>query len=791
MKFSESWLREWVDPPLDTDQLAALLTMAGLEVDAVEPAAPPFSGVVVAEVLSAEPHPDAEKLRVCRVNTGKGDPLQIVCGAPNARPGLRVPLATVGALLPGDLKIKNARLRGVESSGMLCSARELGLSEESGGLLALPGDAPVGEDIRSYLSLDDRIIEVDFTPNRGDCLGIEGMAREIGALTGVDVRPLETVAIEAAILDEFELIVAARDACPRYLGRVIRGVNPSAATPLWMRERLRRGGMRSIAPLVDVTNYVMLELGQPMHAFDLARLRERVEVRYASADEKLVLLDGGELTLDESTLVIADADKAVALAGVMGGIDSGIGPETRDLFLEVAYFSPEAIAGRARRYGLNTDSAYRFERGVSPALQRRAMERATALLLAIVGGTPGPVTEFVHDAGLPVRNAIRLRETRIQRLLGMAIPRDQVSAILTRLGMKLDAADGEWRVTPPPFRFDVTLEADLVEEIARVYGYARLATRRIAGAVAMQPAPEARTAVDRMKALLVDRGYQEAITYSFIDADLSGRVDPASRAVPLANPLSVEMSVMRTSLWPGLLKTLQYNAARQQTRARLFEYGLKYISQQTDITQVYTLAGLVSGSAEPEVWAATGRSVDFFDIKGDLEALCGLARADGIRFEAGSHPALHPGQSAIVKKSAYPVGYIGKIHPKLAGYLGVPAATYLFELEVDELRQGEVPTFRKLSRFPSIRRDLAVVVDAGISSALLSRAVNDAAGELLKELLVFDVYSGKGVESGRKSVAFGLILQDSSRTLTETDVDSVTSAVIRQLEEQFGATLRE
>jgi len=791
MKFSERWLREWVDPALDTQALAALLTMAGLEVDAVEPAAPAFSGVVVAEILSVDAHPDAEKLRVCQVDIGERQPLQIVCGAPNARPGMLAPLARVGAVLPNDLTIKPARLRGVESSGMLCSARELGLSEESAGLMELPDDAPVGEDIREYLALDDHIIEVDFTPNRGDCLGVEGLAREIGALSGAEVGWMETDVVEPAIDDEFALGVTAPQACPRYLGRVLRNVNPGAATPVWMRERLRRGGIRSISPLVDVTNYVMLELGQPMHAFDLARLKQRIEVRFARAGEKLILLDGGELTLDDSTLVIADAEKPVALAGVMGGIDSGIGPDTRDLFLEVAYFAPEAIAGRARRYGLNTDSAYRFERGVSPALQLRAMERATALLLDIVGGKPGPVTEFADDAALPSREPIRLRGSRIERLLGMAVPDEDVEGILRRLGMQLEGGAGEWRVLPPPFRFDMGIEADLIEEIARVYGYARLATRRIAGAVPMQPAPEARTAVDRMKALLVDRGYQEAITYSFVDADLTARVDPSAQAIALANPLSAELGVMRTSLWPGLLRTLQYNAARQQTRIRLFEYGLKYINQDNDIRQIYALGGLLSGEADPESWATTARPADFFDCKGDVEALCALARLDGVSFVAEPHPALHPGQSACIKKASYPIGYIGKIHPELAEYLGVPATTCLFELEVDELRQGEAPRFRKLSRFPSIRRDLALVVDAEISSSLLSQAVRDSAGELLKDLLVFDVYSGKGVESGRKSIAFGLILQDSSRTLTETDVDAVTSAVIRQLQTQFGATLRE
>ena len=789
MKFSEAWLREWVNPDLDTHQLAEQLTMAGLEVDSVEPVAALFEGVVVAEVLSVEPHPDADKLRVCQVSAGEGEPLQIVCGAPNVRAGMKAPLATVGGSI-GDMKLKKAKLRGVPSHGMLCSARELGLSDEHQGLMELPAAAPVGQDLREFLKLNDRIIDVDLTPNRGDCLGIEGIAREVGTLTRTDITPPPTKSVGAEVSDVFDIEVRAPHACPRYLGRVIRGIDPSAETPLWMQEKLRRGGIRSLGPVVDVTNYVLLELGQPMHAFDLERLNGSIVVRYAEAGEQLTLLDERGVELDGETLLICDRDRPLALAGIMGGIESGISADTRSLFLEVAFFNPSVIAGKARAYGLNTDSSHRFERGVDPELQWRAMERATALLLEIVGGEAGPVSEAVSESHLPKQDEILLRRSRIQRLLGFVPADEQVHDILSRLGARLQAHEQGWGVTPPSYRFDLTIEADLIEEVGRVFGYDNLPTANNRGNLTMQPLPESRTPLARVRALLVDRGYQEAITYSFVDSGVLALIEPGVQPVALKNPISSELAVMRTSLWSGLIGAARHNLARQQPRVRLFESGLKYIQQQTELKQDNYIAGLAIGSLFPEQWGEDGRSVDFYDLKADVEALLACAGVEGA-FQADTHDALHPGQSARILVAGEPAGWLGRIHPGVAQTLEIPAQTYLFELNLQVLHQGKVPSFENLSRFPSIRRDLAIVVSAEIAAGDLCKAIAARAGQVLRGLTVFDVYQGKGIESGRKSIAFGLILQDSSRTLTDEDVDGVMTAVTRQLEEQFGATLRE
>ena len=574
MKFSEAWLREWVSPDLETAALAEQLTMAGLEVDSVEPVAADFEGVRVAEVMSVEPHPDADKLRVCSVSIGEAEPLQIVCGAPNVRVGMKAPLATVGGRI-GDMKLKKAKLRGMPSHGMLCSARELGLSDEHQGLMDLPVNAPVGEDLRTYLKLDDISIDVDLTPNRGDCLGVEGIAREVGTLTGTDLTPPPFKSVGAEITDAFNISVEAPEACPRYLGRIIRGIDPSVETPLWMQERLRRSGLRSLGPVVDVTNYVLLELGQPMHAFDRDQLVDGIVVRYASPGEKLTLLDEREIEVDSSTLLICDQDKPLALAGIMGGIDSGISGETRNLLLEVAYFAPEKIAGKARAYGLTTDSSHRFERGVDPELQWRAMERATSLLLELVGGEAGPVVEVVSQQHLPVKQAVLLRRSRIQRLLGFVPDDAQVSDMLERLGIRLEANPEGWLATPPSYRFDLSIEADLIEEVGRIFGYDNLPSANNQGDLVMRSVSETVTPLSRMRSLLVDRGYQEAITYSFVDAEQLQMFEPSLSAIELTNPISSEMSVMRTSLWGGLVSALQYNVARQQSRIQLFETGLK------------------------------------------------------------------------------------------------------------------------------------------------------------------------------------------------------------------------
>jgi phenylalanyl-tRNA synthetase beta chain len=789
MKFSEAWLREWVNPGLDTAGLAEQLTMAGLEVDSVEPVAAAFQGVVVAEVLTVEAHPDADKLRVCQVAAGEGEPLQIVCGAPNVRAGMKAPLARVGGCI-GDMKLKKAKLRGVASHGMLCSARELGLNDEHQGLLELPADAPVGADLRDYLALDDIALDVDLTPNRGDCLGIAGIAREVGTLTRSDVTPplFETVAVTTDAT--FPVSVAAPQACPRYLGRVIEGIDPAAATPLWMQEKLRRSGIRSLGPVVDVTNYVMLELGQPMHAFDLDRLSGGIEVRVARSGEQLTLLDERRVDLDGDTLLICDRERPLALAGIMGGLDSGISATTRSLFLEVAFFTPELIAGKARAYGVTTDSAYRFERGVDPRLQARAMERATGLLLAIVGGRAGPVVEAVAPEYLPLPQQILLRRSRIRRLLGFLPDDTQVSDILTRLGIELTPHAEGWTAVAPSFRFDIGMEADLIEEVGRVFGYENLPSANNHGDLTLRPVPETVTPLAAVQAALVDRGYQEVITYSFVAAEVLRVFEPDMEAVALQNPISADLSVMRSNLWAGLSGALKHNLARQQGRVRLFESGLKFITQHNELKQHNYLSGIVFGDLLEEQWGAARRPVDFFDVKADVEALLAGCRLDGA-FAAATHPALHPGQSARISVRGKPVGWLGCVHPQVAQTLDLPGATFLFELDLDILHQGTAPTFQNLSRFPSVRRDLAIVVDAATPAGSLCEVIARQAGTVLQELKVFDLYQGKGIETGRKSIAFGLILQDSSRTLTDEDVDGVMAGISRQLTEQFGATLRE
>jgi phenylalanyl-tRNA synthetase beta chain len=791
MKFSERWLREWVNPAVSTADLVEQLTMAGLEVDSVEPVGAGLQDLLVGEVLGVESHPDADKLRVCLVAVGQPEPLQVVCGAPNVRAGGKYPLAPVGARLPGDFRISKSKLRGVESHGMLCSARELGLSEDHQGLMVLPDEAVAGQRLSQLLDLDDSVIDIDLTPNRGDCLGIEGIAREVGTLTRTPVIPVVTDPVAATIADHFPIEVLAPEACPRYLGRVVAGVETAAETPLWMQEKLRRSGIRCLGPVVDVTNYVMLEFGQPMHAFDLDRLSEGIRVRYAHEGEQLTLLDERTITLDPDTLVIADHDRALAIAGVMGGIDSGVQPDTAVLFLECAFFTPEAIAGCARKYAMHTESAHRFERGVDPELQVRAIERATQLLLEICGGQPGPVIEVSDANHLPAGTSIVLRKARLQRVLGMSPEPHEVTDILTHLGMTVTAQGEDWLVHSPSFRFDVRIEADLIEEIGRIHGYNRLPSIAMQGALDVLPLPETGQSMEQVCDLLVARGYQEAVTYSFIDPELQARVNPSLQPVRLANPISSEMSEMRTSLWPGLIKAVQYNLNRQKSRLRLFEHGLRFYSQDDEIKQEVMISGVITGTRYPEYWDGGAEAVDYYDIKHDVEALLRFAALrDGTEFMAAEHPALHPGQSAQIHCGGGTLGWLGKIHPALASSLDLDVNTCLFELRYAAISQGVLARFQPISRYPSIRRDLAVVVDVNITAADLRRVVAEAAGGRLQEMVFFDVYQGKGVETGRKSIAFGLILQDYSRTLTEQDIESIVARVTGRLGEEFGATLR-
>lgn len=788
MKFSEQWLREWANPSISADELSAQLTMAGLEVDAVDPAAAQFSGVVIGEIIEALPHPDADKLRICRVSNGSAE-FQVVCGAANARAGIKVPFAQIGAVLP-EVTIKQAKLRGVESFGMLCGASELGLEDELDGLWELPMDSPVGVDVRQYFGLDDNVFEIGLTPNRADCLGIAGLAREVGVLNGIKVNAPVIEAIEPTLNDEVSIEIQAAEHCPHYVGRVIRNIDLSRPTPQWLRERLRRGGVRSIDPVVDVTNYVMLELGQPMHAFDFERVHGGICVRLATAGETLATLDGQTLELRADTLVIADQQAPLAIAGVMGGSASAVSTMTRHIFLESAFFAPDQIAGRARSYGLHTESSHRFERGVDYQLQRQAIERATQLILNVCGGEPGPVTE-VSTAAIPVAPVIVLRASSILRMLDIELPAQQVESILTGLGMSVLTEGDAWRVTPPSWRFDIAIEADLLEELARVYGYNRLPARSVRAELPLLPRPERQLALASLRRTLTARGYQEAITYSFVDPDLQAILAPGQKVVELVNPIAREMSVMRTTLWAGLLNTAVHNLNRQQGRVRLFETGLRFVPGPGGLEQKPALAMLATGRRYPESWSAGTEAVDFYDLKGDLESVFDLARlGSDIAFVRADNSALHPGQSAKITSRGRMVGAIGALHPVIQRKLDIEQPVYLLEIDLAALDNPMLYKFSELSRFPAVRRDLAVLVGREVLAQDLLTVAKEAAGEILRDLTLFDVYQGKGIDPERKSLALGLTFQDSSRTLNDSEVNAAVEAVLDALAQRFGATLR-
>ncbi|MET0085722.1 MAG: phenylalanine--tRNA ligase subunit beta [Sedimenticola sp.] len=792
MKFSEAWLREWVNPEITTEELADQLSMAGLEVDSVGSAAAEFEGVFVGEVLTREQHPDADKLSLCSVNAGQEETLQIVCGAPNVAAGQKVPVAIVGAKLPGGFKIKKAKLRGVESRGMICSEAELGMAESSEGILELPADAPVGTDIRDYLSLNDQTIEVDLTPDRGDCLGMSGIAREVGVINRSPVTP-PTIDTIAAVHDQtFPVKLEAPEACPRYTCRIVRNVDPKAQTPLWMQERLRRSDLRPIHPVVDITNYVMLELGQPMHGFDLRELDGEIRVRMAGQGEKLTLLDGSEIELRDDTLVIADASKPVAMAGIMGGEHSGVADDTVDILFESAFFTPTAIIGKSRSYGLHTDSSHRFERGVDPQLQISALERATRLLIEIAGGEAGPIVEEASESHIEQRPEILLRRERVAKVLGVKIDDETIVDILTRLEMSVESAESGWKVTAPSCRFDISIEEDLIEEVGRIYGYTEIPLKRTAAATVMEGEPEVAFNLHRAKEVLVDRDYQEAITYSFISPEMHDLLDPGHGTVELSNPISADMSIMRTSLWPGLLQTAVYNQSRQQGRVRVFESGLRFVQEGEQITQDPMLAALVTGPAVDEQWSGHGRQVDFYDLKADLEGILDLTGSpEAFSFAAAEHPSLHPGQSATVLREGEIVGWIGMLHPEIERKLGLAGNTYLFEIRLDDKLEGSLPAYEPLSKFPSIRRDIAVVVDQDVEFNSVEACVRRAAPKTLKDILIFDVYTGEKVDSGRKSLALGLILQETSHTLTDDEVDGVMELVLKALSDELNAQLRD
>ncbi len=791
MKFSEQWLREWVNPPISSEELLAQLTIVGLEVDGAEPVAPPLDGIIVARVTSLSPHPNADKLRIVELDTGSGQQ-SVVCGARNVREGGSFALATLGTVLPDGMKLKPVKLRGVESSGMLCSTRELGLADSADGLLELPDDAVPGTPLYDYLKLDDFSIDVDLTPNRGDCFCIAGIAREVGAKNRCIPEWPSLVAVKDAVSTRFPIHLDAPEDCPHYAGRVIANIDATARTPLWMEERLRRCGLRAIHPVVDVTNYVMLELGQPMHAFDLDRLDGAIHVRHAVSGEQLTLLDEQALELQAGSLVIADESGPLALAGVMGGAKSGVVEKTRSLFLESAYFVPERLSGVARSYGLHTDSSLRFERGVDPELQERAMERATALLVDIVGGEPGPIIEQRVPRYLPERPAIHLRAERIERLLGLKVADADVLDILERLEMEVVVLEDGWRVTAPSFRFDIALEADLIEEVARLVGYDHIPSTRISLGFARNDRDEAVVGLSRQRQVLVERGYQEAISYSFVDPTLQSRIDPDLKPLALANPISKELSVMRTSLWPGLLQALAYNRKRQQPRVRLFESGLVFRPQSDgSLLQEKRLGGVIAGPLEPMQWGSPEQTVDFYDLKGDVEALLHLGVGGGeYTFVPATHPGLHPGQSAEIRRGEQTVGMLGGLHPEIARKLKIGGEVFLFELSLAEIGEGRLPRSVELSRYPAVSRDIAISLDEDIAAERVLSCVRKAAPESLMNLELFDVYRGEGVDSGKKSLALGLIFQDVSRTLDDTEVDGGLEAIVCALEEQLGALLR-
>lgn len=791
MKFSEAWLREWVNPTISTEALCERLTMAGLEIESCEPAAQPFTGVVVGQVLSKTKHPEADRLNVCEVDVGLAAPLQIVCGASNVTVGMKAPVAMVGATLPG-ITIKAAKLRGVESAGMMCSATELGLVAENDGLLVLADDAPLGADFRAYWGLDDTIIEVSITPNRGDCLSIQGMAREVAALTQAPLNLHEVKTIKGdSSIPAPAVKVSAKSLCPRYLARLIRGVKADAPTPLWMKERLRRSGIRSISIVVDIVNYVMLELGQPMHAFDADTLKGGIHVRIANEGETIALLDGSEKTLQGSTLVIADDANALAIAGVMGGQASSVTPTTTNVLLESAYFLPSVVASQRQRYQLSSDSAFRFERGVDVSLPPVALERVTDLILQLAGGTASAITEVMNDADLPSSKSIFLPEAKLKQVLGVALPTAVVSSVFKALSFPHARRDEGWTVSVPLYRTDISIPEDLIEEVARVHGYDAIPLVDLPLSMPVSGQEDRQRFHQGIKQQLASLGLHEVISYSFVEPGLQQQLDPDNSPEVLMNPMSSDMSVMRTSLWPGLIETLRYNQSRQQSRVRLFEIGTVFLHTQAGLSQPPYLAGVISGDALPEQWGERARPSDFFDLKGVVEGLFeSIYPGATLTFTQSNHPALHPGQAASLSFNGVMVGQMGALHPELRRKLDISSNVYLFEINLDKLKPRPVTVSHGVSKFPEIRRDLALVVDQTIPSVAIQDTIKSVAGDWLKACFVFDVYQGKGISPGQKSLAVALLLQHPTRTLVDDEVATLQDRVVTALKDQLGVELR-
>ncbi len=790
MKLSERWLRTLVDPPLDTAGLADALTMAGLEVEEMTPAAPPFSGVVVAKIEAVRPHPDADRLRVCTVSVGGPGTLQIVCGAPNAVAGMKVPCATIGAQLPGGLAIGKADVRGVESSGMLCSAQELGLDDDASGLYALPDDSTVGADLRAALALDDTLLTLKLTPNRADCLSIVGIARDVAAATDTKLMLPEIVAVAVACASRREVRVEDPAACPRFVSRTIDGIDPRAPTPHWMKERLARSGIRSISAVVDITNYVMLEQGQPLHAYDDRELEGAVVVRFARAGEKLTLLNGQTLELGPDLLLVCDEEKPLGLAGIMGGEHSGINDTTTTVFLEGAFWNPAVIQGRSRRLGFASDAGYRFERGVDFGNCANAVERATQLILETCGGRAGPLGDVTGL--LPRRDAVRVRPARVARLLGLAVPEGTIANLFDRLGLAYTRTGGDFLVTPPTFRFDLAIEEDFVEEIARLVGYDAIPATPSAHVQAMLPDRETEVSLATLKRRLVARDWQEAITFSFVSSSWEPALYPdrEATAAPIAvlNPIASHLDVMRTTLAGGLLEVLRTNLARKHDRVRIFEVGRCFVRAGDGIDQPRRLGGLAYGPVAPEQWGLAKRPVDLFDVKADLDALA----APGVLVaETAAYPLLHPGRGARLRLDGRPVGWLGELHPRLVKALELPRAPVLFELDADPLTTRALPVAQPVSRFPVVRRDFAVVVDDGLPASAVLEAVTAAKPGWVDAIRLFDVYRGAGLPPGKKSLAILVLMQDTARTLTDADIDATVAELLRVLEDRFGATLRQ
>jgi len=777
-----------VNPAISSAELSSRLTMAGLEVEAQAPVAPPFQNVVVAEVLQVQKHPDADRLSICQVNTGEKTPRQIVCGAPNVAVGLKAPCALPGAELPGGFQIKAAKLRGVDSAGMLCSAKELGIAEDASGLLVLPVDARVGEDIRRALDLDDTLFTLKLTPNRADCLSLFGIAREVAALTdSTAIFPeVAPVPVTSSAVRKVELSAPA--ACPRYCGRVIEGVNAKAATPEWLRRRLERSGIRSISALVDVTNYVLLELGQPLHVFDQDRLSGTVRARMAAPGEQLLLLNEQTVTLADDVLVIADDQNVLAMAGIMGGEMSGVTRETERIFLESAFFTPKAIAGRARRYNFSSDAAHRYERGVDFANPGKALERATQLILEICGGKAGPVTEALSETHLPMRPAVRLRPRRVARVLGMAFREAEITGFLSRLGLAFTRESTDFWVTPPSYRFDLEIEEDLIEEVARIHGYDHLPAPAPSGKLAMLATPETRRPLAVVRQSLVDHGFQEVINFAFVEADWETDFAANDHPIRLANPIASHLSVMRSTLIGGLVENLATNLKRKQSRARLFETGrCFYRAAQDNDAQPWRLAALAYGSALPEGWGDPTRPVDFFDLKGDLETLLAPACPS---FERSQHPALHPGRAALVRLHGAPIGWIGELHPRWTQKYDLPAAPVLFEIDLAALTKNHLPTYTEVSKFQPVIRDLAIIVDQDLPLERILTTMTTCAPALVSDIQLFDLYQGTGIPKGKKSLAFRIVMQDTERTLLDTDIDDVIIKIMSILDEKLDAKRR-